>query len=77
MRLIEEAKDRFNATMYIGSNALFRRQTLEEIGGFATGVITEDMATGMLIQANGWETVFVNKVLAVGLVPETYRNLLK
>ncbi len=77
MRLIEEAKDRFNVTMYIGSNAVFRRSVLEEIGGFATGVITEDMATGMLIQANGWESVFVNKVLAVGLAPETYKDLLK
>lgn len=77
MRMLEEKKDRFNATMYIGSNALFRRDALENIGGFATGVITEDMATGMLIQAAGWETVFVNKVVAVGLAPETYKDLLK
>lgn len=77
MRKLEDKKDRFNATMYIGSNALFRRDALENIGGFATGVITEDMATGMLIQAAGWETVFVNKVIAVGLAPETYKDLLK
>lgn len=77
MRKLEDKKDRFNATMYIGSNALFRRTALESIGGFATGVITEDMATGMLIQADGWETVFVNSVLAVGLAPETYKDLLK
>lgn len=77
MRLLESGKDRFNATMYVGSNALFRRYSLEKIGGFATGVITEDMATGMLLQAEGWETVFVNEVLAVGLAPETYKDLLK
>ncbi|MFL2094554.1 glycosyltransferase [Marinilactibacillus psychrotolerans] len=77
MRMLEDKKDRFNATMYIGSNALFRRNVLEKIGGFATGVITEDMATGMLIQADGWKTVFVNKVVAVGLAPETYKDLLK
>ncbi|WP_225744710.1 glycosyltransferase [Marinilactibacillus sp. Marseille-P9653] len=77
MQKLEEKKDIYNATMYIGSNALFRRKTMEEIGGFATGVITEDMATGMLIQAGGWETVFVNKVLAVGLAPETFKDLLK
>ncbi|GAB2488980.1 glycosyltransferase [Alkalibacterium psychrotolerans] len=77
MRLIEEQKDRFNATMYVGSNALFRREAIEKIGGFATGVITEDMATGMLIQAEGYETVFVNEVIAVGLAPETYKDLLK
>ena len=77
MRQLEEGKDRFNATMYVGSNALFRRTALEEIGGFATGVITEDMATGMLLQANKWETVFVNETLAVGLSPETFSDLLK
>ncbi|MGG1593079.1 glycosyltransferase family 2 protein [Terribacillus saccharophilus] len=77
MRRLEEGKDRFNATMYVGSNALFRRSALEEIGGFATGVITEDMATGMLLQTNGQKTVFVNETLAVGLSPETYADLLK
>ncbi|PFA51551.1 glycosyltransferase family 2 protein, partial [Bacillus cereus] len=77
MRQLEEGKDRFNATMYVGSNALFRRTALEEIGGFATGVITEDMATGMLLQANKWETIFVNETLAVGLSPETFSDLLK
>ncbi|WDF02077.1 glycosyltransferase [Shouchella hunanensis] len=77
MRRLEEGKDRFNATMYVGSNALFRRTSLENIGGFATGVITEDMATGMLLQTNGQKSVFVNETLAVGLSPETYADLLK
>ncbi|GAF20063.1 cellulose synthase [Bacillus sp. JCM 19046] len=77
MRRLEEGKDRFNATMYVGSNALFRRTALENIGGFATGVITEDMATGMLLQTNGQKSVFVNETLAVGLSPETYADLLK
>lgn len=77
MRKLEEKKDHYNATMYIGSNALFKRTTLDSVNGFATGVITEDMATGMLIQAKGWKTVFVNEVLAVGLAPETYKDLIK
>ncbi|MFT8836822.1 glycosyltransferase family 2 protein [Liquorilactobacillus satsumensis] len=77
MRNIEEQKDRFNATMYIGSNAVFRRTALEEIGGFSTGVITEDMATGMLIQAKGWRSRFVNENLASGLAPETFADLIK
>jgi cellulose synthase (UDP-forming) len=77
MRRLEEGKDRFNATMYVGSNALFRRSALEEIGGFATGVITEDMATGMLLQTNGRKSVFINETLAVGLSPETFSDLIK
>ncbi|WP_057738792.1 glycosyltransferase family 2 protein [Liquorilactobacillus uvarum] len=77
MRNIEEQKDRFNATMYIGSNAVFRRKALEDIGGFSTGVITEDMATGMLIQSKGWQTRYVNENLASGLAPETFGDLIK
>ncbi|MDG5472350.1 glycosyltransferase [Jeotgalibacillus sp. ET6] len=77
MRSLEEGKDRFNATMYVGSNALFRRSALDAIGGFATGVITEDMATGMLLQTGKQRSVFVNETLAVGLSPETYADLLK
>lgn len=77
MRGIEQQKDAFNATMYVGSNAIFRRVALDSIGGFATGVITEDMATGMLLQAKKWETGFVNENLASGLAPETFGDLIK
>ncbi len=70
-------KDRFNATMYIGSNAIFSRNALEAVGGFATGSITEDIATGMLIQAKGYRTAFVKKIIAKGLSAETFSELLK
>lgn len=77
MRSIEQQKDAFNATMYVGSNAIFRRKALDSVGGFATGVITEDMATGMLLQAKKWDTGFVNENLASGLAPETFGDLIK
>lgn len=77
MRSLEEGKDRFNAVLYVGSNALFRRAALDSIGGFTTGVITEDMATGLLLQNNGWEGVFVNEALASGLSPETLADYVK
>ncbi|OFI48019.1 glycosyltransferase [Floricoccus penangensis] len=76
MQSIEAQKDAYNATMYVGSNAVFRRKALEDIGGFSTGVITEDMATGMLVQAKGWKTAFVNENLASGLAPETFGDLI-
>nr|MDH3162044.1 hypothetical protein [Bacillus licheniformis] len=39
-------------------------------------MITEDMATGMLLQTK-FKSVFVKEVLAVGLSPETWTDLLK
>ncbi|MCJ1978146.1 glycosyltransferase family 2 protein [Lactococcus paracarnosus] len=77
MRRIENQKDIYNSVMYIGSNAVFRRTAIDSIGGFSTGVITEDLATGMFIQAKGWETRFVNKNLASGLAPENFADLIK
>ncbi|MPV89615.1 glycosyltransferase, partial [Georgenia ruanii] len=77
MRTLQAGKARFNAVMYVGSNALFRRTALEDIGGFATGVLTEDMATGMVLQAAKYRAAFVPDVIAAGLAPESFPDLLK
>jgi cellulose synthase (UDP-forming) len=76
MRTLQPGKERFNAVMYVGSNTVFRRSTLDAIGGFATGVSTEDMATGMLLQAAGYRTAFAPDIIAAGLAPEIFADLL-
>jgi hypothetical protein len=76
MRTLLAGKARFNAVMYVGSNTVFRRTALDEIGGFATGVITEDMATGMLLQSHGWRAEFVPDIVAAGAAPESFEDLL-
>jgi cellulose synthase (UDP-forming) len=48
-----------------------------EIGGFQTATITEDIHTSMLIHARGYESRYLNKVLAAGLMPETFAGYLK
>ncbi|MDR4215681.1 cellulose synthase, partial [Bacillus paralicheniformis] len=68
-------KDRFNSVMYVGSNTVFRRSAWDEIGGFATGGITEDLASGILLSTK-FKSVVVKEVLAVGLLPETLTDLL-
>ncbi len=76
MRSLQPGKEPFNAVMYVGSNTVFRRSALAAIGGFATGVITEDMATGMLLQAAGYRGRFVPDIIAAGLAPESFGDLL-
>lgn len=76
MRIIQAGRDRFNSTIYVGSNTVFRRNAIESIGGFATGTITEDIATGMLLQAKGYQTVFLNEVLVQGLAAESFADFL-
>lgn len=76
-RVIQEGRASFNASIYSGSNTLFRRHAIQSIGGFVEGTITEDFATGMMIQAKGWKSKYHNEVLAVGLSPETMEDLIQ
>src|ERR1019366_5595188 len=70
--VLQPGKDRFNAAFYCGSPAMLRRSALDEIGGFATETITEDMRTGMRLQKNKRRLIYHNKTLAFGLAPQTY-----
>lgn len=77
MREIEEARASINAVLHVGTNAVFRRSTVEEIGGYPTCSITEDMALGMLLQSKGYTTMFINEVLVLGLSATTFSELVK
>lgn len=75
MRDVQEARASVNAVLHVGTNAVFRRNYIDEIGGYPTCSITEDMAVGMKLQAKGYDSVFINEVLALGLSAETYDDL--
>ncbi len=64
---IQVAKNETNSTVYCGTNALFSREALNSVGGFAKGTISEDIATGMLIEAKGYKCLALNNVEAYGM----------
>ncbi|MDO4437852.1 MAG: glycosyltransferase family 2 protein [Eubacteriales bacterium] len=66
-----------NSVIYAGSNTVISRKALEEVGGIRTKTITEDFATGIDIQAKGYTCFAIDKVLASGLAPDDFPNLLK
>lgn len=70
--VIQPGKDHYNATFYCGSPAVLRREALDQVGGFATGTITEDMHTGLRLQKKGWRVLYHNRTLARGLAPQTF-----
>lgn len=74
MREVLTRRSIFNAVLNVGSNAVFRRSAIDEIGGIPVGTITEDMATSMLLQARGWQTIFINETLAMGLSPTSFAD---
>lgn len=75
MRFLEPELAKENAMIHIGTNAILRRSAVEKIGGIPTKSITEDMATGILLQNMGFKTVYINKAYALGVTPYTVDDL--
>lgn len=63
---IQIAKNATNSAIYCGTNALFSRKALNFCNGFATGTISEDIATGMMIESKGYKCLALNNVEAYG-----------
>lgn len=76
-RDIEVARTRTNSCIYGGSNTIISRQALEDIGGFYTDAITEDFATGILIQKKGYVSLAIGKPLASGLSANELQSLIQ
>jgi cellulose synthase (UDP-forming) len=68
-RVIQPGKDARDAAFFVGSCAVLRRAALNDIGGFATTTITEDIETSLLLHSRGWKSVFYGETLAYGLAP--------
>ncbi|MCQ2523794.1 MAG: glycosyltransferase [Lachnospiraceae bacterium] len=76
-REINVSRNKSNSPIYAGSNTVISRQALEEVGGIATGTITEDFETGIHIQGRGYACYAISKVVAHGLAPDSVDSLIK
>ena len=75
--VIQPGRDGYNSSFFAGSGGIFRRSALQTIGGFQVVTLTEDLHTSMVLHAKGYRSVYVNKILAAGLAPESYESYLK
>lgn len=71
--LIQVGKNRFNAAFCVGTNVIFRRSAVMEIGGLYTSSKSEDIWTSMILHERGYRSIYLNKVLAIGKTPETLK----
>ena len=69
-RFIEVARSRFGGTICCGSNAIYRRSALDEIGGTVQIEHGEDAYTGFFLTDKGWRVLYVPIILAVGVCPD-------
>ena len=68
--LVCPGKNSFNAVFCVGTNVIFRRAALEEIGGLYTASNSEDIWTSIQLHRRGWRSVFVPETLARGIAPD-------
>lgn len=76
-RDIQVARTKSNSVIYGGSNTVISREALEEVGGFYTEAITEDFATGILIQKKGYVTLGEGEPLASGMSATDLQGLIQ
>jgi cellulose synthase (UDP-forming) len=74
--IIQPGRDFTNSVVCTGTSSLMRRKYLDEVGGIAIGVIVEDWATGMSLQAKGYKSLFLNEMVSVGAAPENFSSYL-
>ncbi len=69
-RFIQVSRSRFNGTICCGSNAVYRRSALEEIGGPYQIEHSEDAHTGFELVTRGYLVSYMPVILAMGLCPD-------
>jgi cellulose synthase (UDP-forming) len=70
-KFVQPGRNHFNAAFCVGTNVIFRRAAINDIGGIYTDSKSEDVWTSLMLHERGWKTIYVPKTLAVGDAPET------
>ena len=68
-RSIQVSRDRLEASICVGSCALYRRAALAAEGGTTLIAFAEDVHTGLDARRNGWRLAYVPLALSSGMCP--------
>lgn len=64
-----------NTVISCGSGVVYRRKALEDIGGFATWNLVEDLTTSYELHSRGWKSFYFPFALSFGLAPDDMRGV--
>lgn len=70
-RFVQPGRNHFNAAFCVGTNVVFRRAAIDDVGGIYTDSKSEDVWTSLMLHERGWRSIYIPDVLAVGDAPET------
>jgi cellulose synthase (UDP-forming) len=70
-RFVQPGRNHFNAAFCVGTNVIFRRAAIDDVGGIYTDSKSEDVWTSLMLHERGWKSIYIPTTLAVGDAPET------
>ena len=73
-RYIQVVRSRVGATICCGSNAIYRRSAINDIGGPVQVPHSEDARTGFALMCKGYQVKYVPVILAIGLCPSNIHS---
>lgn len=76
-RLSQVSRQSHDASICVGSNAIYRRRALDDIGGTALIEHSEDVHTGFNLRMQGWTIEYLPIILAKGLCPSNMTAFFK
>ncbi len=76
-KFVQPGRNHFNAAFCVGTNVIYRRAAVNDIGGIYTDSKSEDVWTSLMLHERGWKTIYIPKTLAVGDAPETIEQYTK
>lgn len=68
---------RNNTALFTGSNALFLRKIVDQVGGFPTDTLTEDFELGTRINMAGYMSLATTKPQSSGITPIDLKGVIK
>ena len=68
-RIIQSSRNNFNASLCVGTSAIYRRKALERFEGSAPVEHSEDVNTGLYVMNEGYKVKYLPLVLSMGVCP--------
>jgi cellulose synthase (UDP-forming) len=76
-KYIQPAKNSYNSSFCVGTNMIYRRKAIDDIGGIALVDHSEDIWTTIMLHEKGYDSIFYNKILAEGRAPESIQSFFR
>jgi cellulose synthase (UDP-forming) len=70
-KFVQPGRNHFNAAFCVGTNVIFRRAAVDDVGGIYTDSKSEDVWTSLKLHERGWRSIYIPKTLAIGDAPDT------